>query len=170
MRSHMQKLTAAALVALAACGSPEERAAREQEAARGAMAAAEATGRQAAVLPATGLWSEAHVMDRLVRAGVAPRAHDGAVPDAPWMGRAPIALRAGGGEVFVWIYADSAARRAVTDALDADTGAPRGTVSPFAPPLVFVMQNNLAAVITGGSERNIERIMLAFQAGLPAAQ
>ncbi len=158
-----------ALVALAACGSPEERAAREQQAARGAMAEAESAGRQAAALPHTGLWSEAHVMDRLVRAGVAPRAHDGPTPHTPWMGRAPIALRAGGGEVFVWIYADSVARRAVTDALDPDTGAPRGTVAPFAPPLLFVTQNNLAAVITGGSERNIERIMLAFQAGLPAA-
>lgn len=159
-----------ALAALVACGSPEERAARERDAARGAMAAAESTGRQAAVLPATGLWSDAHVMDRLVRAGVAPRAHDGSIPEAPWMGRAPLALRAGGGEVFVWIFADSSARRAVTAALDPETGAPRGTVTPFAPPLVFVTQNNLAAVITGGTEQNIERIMLAFQAGLPAPQ
>lgn len=161
---------AAVVVALVACGSPEERAAREQTAARGAMAEAEAAGRQAAALPATGLWSDAHVMDRLVRAGVAPRAHEGPFPAAPWMARAPLALRAGGGEVFVWIYADSLARLAVTAALDPETGAPHGTVPPFAPPLLFVTQNNLAALITGGSEQNIERIMLAFQAGLPAPQ
>jgi hypothetical protein len=170
VRSHSKKVMTAAVLALAACGSPEERAAREQQAARSGMAAAESTGRAAAALPATGLWSEAHVMDRLVRAGVAPRAREGTVPRAPWMGRDPLALRAGGGEVFVWIYPDSTARLAVTTTLDPETGAPRGSVTPFAPPLVFVTQNNLAALITGGTEQNIERIMLAFQAGLPAAQ
>lgn len=170
MRTHAGKLIVLAGLLLAACGPAEERAARAQREERGAMAAAESTARGAAALPATGLWTEAHVMDRLVRAGVAPRTREGAVPDAPWMGRAPLALRAGGGEVFVWIYADSAARIAVTAALDPDTGAPRGTVTPFAPPLVFLVQNNLAAIITGGTDQNIERIMLALQAGLPAAQ
>lgn len=168
MRVHPEKLIVFAWLLLAACGSAEERAARTQREQRGAMAAAESTARGAAALPATGLWSEAHVMDRLVRAGVAPRAREGTVPAAPWMRVAPMALRAGGGEVFVWIYADSTARIAVTATLDPDTGAPRGTVTPFPPPLVFVTQNNLAALITGGTEQNIERIMLAFQAGLPA--
>jgi hypothetical protein len=83
------------------------------------------------------------------------------------MDRAPIALTAGGGEVYVWIYADSTARRGVTDRLDPETGVPPGTTSPFAPPMIFVTNNNLAAIITGGTEQNIERIMLALQAGLP---
>ena len=83
------------------------------------------------------------------------------------MNLAPIALTAGGGEVYVWIYADSTARRAVTDRLDPESGVPPGTTSPFAPPVVFVTNNNLAAIITGGREENIERIMLALQAGLP---
>lgn len=106
-------------------------------------------------------------MDRLVRTGVLPRALEGAPPSAPWMQQPPIALSAGGGEVYVWIYADSAARKRVTDALDARNAAPAGQTSPFALPMAFVVNNNLAAVISGGTERNQERITLALQAGLP---
>lgn len=176
MRGHRYKLTARlkahiaggaliAVVGVIGCGG--DSAAEQQAAERTAIAAGQATASQAAALPATGLWTEAHLMDRLTRAGVLPRAREGTPPSAPWMDRAPIALTAGGGEVYVWIYADSTARRAVTDRLDPETGAPRGTTSPFAPPMVFVMNNNLAALITGGTEQNIERIMLALQAGLP---
>lgn len=153
-----------ALVGLLGCGGNAEQAAVAE---RTAIAEGQATAAQAANLPATGLWSEAHLMDRLSRAGVLPRAREGTPPAAPWMTQAPIALTAGGGEVYVWIYADSTARRAVTDRLDPETGVPPGTTTPFAPPMVFVINNNLAAIVTGGTEQNIERIMLALQAGLP---
>lgn len=153
----------------AACSNPEAREQAEQAAARQAIAAAESTVTRVAALPATGLWSEAHLMERLVRTGVLPRPLEGRVPAAPWMGQAPIALSAGGGEVFAWIYADSSARKAVTDALDPDTGAPRGSVSPWAIPMQVVINNNLVAIVTGGSERNQERIALALQAGLPVS-
>lgn len=189
MRGHLFKLTAlgasrvrgarrtrlraavwgVSAVLVGACGSAERKeSARTAE--RSAIAAGQATAAQAGALPATGLWTEAHLMDRLGRAGVLPRVREGTPPAAPWMARAPIALSAGGGEVYVWIYADSTARRAVTDALDPESGAPPGTVTPFAPPMVFVTNNNLAAIITGGTEQNIERIMLSLQAGLPVAK
>lgn len=171
MRGHGNKLTvrlaAGALLcvgALAACG---DKATQREAAERTAIAAGQATAAQAANLPATGRWSEAHLMDRLSRAGVLPRAREGSPPDTPWMNAPVIALTAGGGEVYVWIYADSTARRAVTDRLDPETGVPLGTTSPFAPPMMYVTNNNLAAIITGGREQNIERIMLALQAGLP---
>jgi hypothetical protein len=133
------------------------------------MDAAVTTARQAAALPNTGLWSEAHLMDRLVRAGVAPRVNEAARIEAPWMNSKTIALLAGGGEVYAWIYADSTARRAVTDKLDSLTGVPAGSVSPFAPPMLFVTNNNIAVVIAGGRVTNQDRIVLAIQAGLPAA-
>lgn len=140
---------------------------REQKVARQEMAAAETTATRAAALPATGLWTEAHLLDRLVHAGVAPRV----VADAPegpsWMRTRQVVFLAGGGTLHAWIYADSTARRAVTDGLDPQSAAPPGTVTPFAPPMLFVTQNNLAVVITGGLERNQERIALAVQAGLP---
>lgn len=154
---------------LAGCGGAESREQEQAKVARTAIAEAESTVTRAAALPATGLWSEAHLMERLVRTGVLPRPLEGTVPEAPWMQQAPIALTAGGGEVFAWIYADSVARKAVTDGLDPDTGAPRGTTSPWAIPMQVVINNNLVAVITGGTERNQERIALALQAGLPVS-
>lgn len=123
----------------------------------------------AATAPATGLWSEEHLLDRLVRAGVAPRRAEAGATRAAWMKQAPVVLHAGGGEVHAWIYPDSAARRAVTDALDPATAAPAGQTAPFAAPMRFIVQNNLAAVITGGTETNQERVALALQAGLPVA-
>lgn len=167
MRTHLLKLTVLSTLVLGACGDPAAREEAERAAERSGMEAAAATATQVAALPATGLWSEAHLMDRLVRAGVAPRARDGAVPETPWMPVPAVALLAGGGEVFVWIFADSTARRAATETIDPMSGAPRGTVSPFPPPVLFVTQNNLAAAIVGGRESNQERIALALQAGLP---
>lgn len=168
MRRHPCNLALLAALALG-CGDPEAKAAAEQAAARQSMDAAATTARTAAALPSTGLWSEAQLMDRLVRTGVAPRVNDAATIEAAWMGAKTIALLAGGGEVYAWIYPDSTARRAVTDKLDSLTATPPGTVSPYAPPMLFVSNNNIAVVISGGRVTNQDRIVLAIQAGLPAA-
>ncbi len=130
---------------------------------------AESTARRATAEASDGRWTEGLLMDRLLRAGVAPRANPGTAPDAPWMGRDPVKLLAGGGEVYAWIYPDSVARKAVTDGLDSLTAAPRTEIGPFAPPMRFVTNNNLAIVITGGRETNHERIALAIEAGLPVS-
>jgi hypothetical protein len=164
---HARKITL--VVLLAACGG-EAAEQRKVAQARAGIARAESTAVQVAALPATGVWSKEHLLERLVRAGVAPRE----LPDAPkgpaWMGQRAIVVAAGGGEVYAWIYRDSTARKAVTDSLDGSTGAPQGAAPAFAGPLIFVRQNNLAAMITGGSETNQDRIALALQAGLPAAK
>ncbi len=169
MHRHSLKLMLLAAV-LTACGDSEAKAAAEQVAVRESMDAAVTTARSAAALPNTGLWTEAHLMDRLVRAGVAPRTNEGASIAAPWMNAKTIALLAGGGEVYAWVYADSTARRAVTDQLDSLSAVPAGRVSPYAPPMLFVTNNNIAVVIAGGRVTNQDRILLAIQAGLPAAQ
>lgn len=168
MHRHLLKLTLLAAL-LTGCGDPAAKAAAEQVAVRESMDAAVTTARGAAALPNTGLWTDAHLMDRLVRAGVAPRTNEGARMAAPWMKAKTIALLAGGGEVYAWVYPDSSARRAVTDLLDPVSAAPAGTVSPYAPPMTFVTNNNLAVVIAGGRVTNHDRIVLAIEAGLPAA-
>lgn len=158
------------LAAATGCGS-DRRVEREEQAARLEVASSESTATRVAArvaaVPSTGLWTEDHLLDRLVRAGVAPRRMDEPAAGPEWMGGPPIAYHAGGGMVLAWIFADSAARRAITDPLDPATAAPAGRVPPFESPMIFVVQNNLAAVITGGSETNQERIALALQAGLP---
>lgn len=158
----------AAVLLLGACtGEPRE--ATEQREARAGLAASESTARRVAAAPSTGLWTAENLLERLVRAGVAPRAIEDPPPSPEWMGRPPLAFHAGGGTVLAWIYPDSTVRRGVTDPLDAATAAPPGRVSPFAAPITFIVQNNLAAVVFGGSERNQERVALALQAGQPTA-
>ncbi len=155
------------LVSLATACTGADRASREQAMARTELARSETVAKVAATIPSTGLWTEAHLTERLVRAGVAPRP----MPEAPagleWMRQRPLAFHAGGGMVLAWIYADSSARRAVTDSLDPSTAAPAGRTAPFEGSIVLVLQNNLAAVVTGGSGQNQERIALALQGGLP---
>ena len=152
---------------LASACNGEAKRAEETQAVRAGIASAETTATRVAAMPRTGLWTSAQVLERLVRAGVAPRAVEGAPTGPDWMRMRPAVFAAGGGEVYAWIYKDSTARRAGPDALDPYTGAPAGRVPPFARPMVFLVQNNLAAVITGGSETNQERVALALQAGLP---
>ena len=168
MRSGVLAVVALA-VSVGACDGEAQRAAAARND-RAAIARSESTVTRGPALPMTGKWSEAHVLDRLVRAGVAPRPVPDAPPGPAWMRAKAVVFAAGGGEVHARIYADSTARRAVTDGLDPETATPRGEVPPFAGPMRFVMQNNLAAVIVGGSETNQERIALALQAGLPAAR
>ena len=156
------------LLLLTGC-DPEAAKQREAAAQRAELAVSESTAVRVAALPNTGLWSPEHVLERLLRAGVAPRRVDDAPTGPKWMRVVPVVFTVGRGEVYAWIYADSVARRAVTDSLDVTTAAPAGRPAAFAVPMVFVTQNNLAAVITGGSETNQERIALALQAGLPAA-
>lgn len=166
MRVRHTAFALGALVA-SACGDPAAERAAAEQVARQEMAVAETTARQAAALPSDGLWTEAHLMDRLLRAGVAPRANPDPAPDAEWMGQPPVRLLAGGGTVYAWIYPDSVARRRITDGLDSLTAAPPGRTTPFAPPMLLVTNNNLVVVIAGGRLTNHERIALAIQAGLP---
>lgn len=123
--------------------------------------------------PASALWDPDRVSERLVRSGVAPRRVE-PTPEVP-------AFLAGvtesasfvvgrGGELRVFIYADSVARRRVTDALDPRTASPRGAarawpLDPVGPTLI--VNGNLAAVLMGGTSALHERVQLALEAGLP---
>jgi hypothetical protein len=142
--------------------SPADREAVRAESLRAAAVAAR---------PATGRWDLDLVAERLVRAGVNPRATDTLPPlpdflGAPQMGR----FRIGRGiDLLVFIYPDSVARRAVTDALDPEKAAPPGQVSPFGLTPLMITSANLLAVLGGGSSTQRERVQLALEAGLPPA-
>ncbi len=114
---------------------------------------------------ATGRWDLPQLTERLVNAGLAPHPDD-SLPSHPDYGVKPAGFRLGTAHLLVWIYGDSLARRAVSATIDTLTAIPRGQPSPFAEPPMFVLQNNLIAVIVGGNERQRERIRLAVEAGL----
>jgi hypothetical protein len=117
----------------------------------------------------TGLWDLAHVSERLVRSGVAPRRIDPAPPSPAFLS----AAKASGafsigreGELRVFIFRDSLERRKVTEALDPATASPRGqpVAWPSAPVLIIVQ--NLVGIMMKGSPRTQERVQLALEAGI----
>jgi hypothetical protein len=154
------------VIAFLACTSPEARKAREAQAARRAVAAESARAAVAASTPAAGKWDEAHLVERLVRAGLAPQALPDERPQAYW-GVPLNAYRVGRATLYAYIYPDSSARRRLTAGLDSLTAAPRGEASPYESPHILIVQNNLAAVFVGGSDRQQDRVSLAIGAGVP---
>jgi hypothetical protein len=122
----------------------------------------------------SGAWDADRVSERLVRSGVAPRRVEPS-PEVPGFFRDAIESASfvvgRGGELRVYIFADSAARRRATDALDPRTASPRGAprawpLDPVGPTLI--LNGNLAAVLLGGTSALHERVQLGLEAGLPS--
>jgi hypothetical protein len=153
-------------VVAAGCSSPGKEAKVEQ-ATRAAIAAESSTAAAAASMPSAGRWDEPHLVERLVRAGLAPRAMHDQKGEGYW--RVPVlAYQVGPSVLQVYLYADSLDRRAVTSTLDTLTAAPLGRPGVYPPRHILIVQNNLAAVMVGGSDTQQERVRLALEAGLPA--
>jgi hypothetical protein len=152
---------------LAGCTREDPRqaqAARE----RGDVNAVARAARGAPQLASTGRWGQSQLTQRLVDAGLAPRPDD-SLPPHPDYKVKPVAYRLGGAHLLAWIYGDSMARRAVSATIDTLTAFPKAEASAaWAALPEFVVQNNLLAVIVGGSDRQRERIRLALEAGLAA--
>jgi hypothetical protein len=151
---------------LAACTSSADRKQREANAARSAIAAESAKAVVAAGTPATDRWDEARLVERLVRAGLAPQAVPGE-KSPPYWGVPAKAFRVGNATLYVYLYPDSTARRRLSAGLDSLTAAPKGELSPYPVPRLLILQNNLAAVLVGGSDRQQDRVSLAIGAGVP---
>jgi hypothetical protein len=164
----MMRLTVLAIVlsvCAAACTSPEQEKAKRAAAEQHAVEATAATA--ARVAPTvTGLWDEPHLVNRLVRAGLAPQAIAGEAPEAYW--NTPLlAYHVGTATLYAYIYSDSLSRRRITDGLDSLTLAPRGKPGAYAVPHALIVQNNLAVVLVGANDRKLEQVSLAIGAGLP---
>jgi hypothetical protein len=166
MADNMRVALFAFTVAAVACTSAEKQAKVEQ-AARTAIAAESSTAAAAASMPSSGKWDEPHLVERLVRAGLAPRAMHDQKGEEYW--RVPVlAYQLGPSVLHVYLYADSLARKAVTSTLDTLMAAPPGRPGVYPLRHILIMQNNLAAVMVGGSDTQQERVRLALEAGLPA--
>lgn len=136
-----------------------------------AVRAESATAASVAGRPPSPLWDVDRVSERLVRSGVAPRRIEPA-PAAPAFFATAVATGAfnvgRGGELRVFVFSDSLARRRATDALDPETASPRGSAPAWPQPPVLIGVQNLAAVLMGGTETLRERVQLALEAGLPS--
>ncbi len=160
----------------AACGDPLPRAGGTDAAQLPpeAVAAVRAEALRAAAVagrPRTGRWDVDRIAERLLRAGVNPRASDTLPPQPGFLGAPEVAqFRIGrSATLAVYLYQDSAARRAVSAMLDPETAAPPGIPSPWGLDPLPITSVNLLAVLTGGSSAMRERVQLAIEAGLPPA-
>lgn len=115
----------------------------------------------------TGRWDHPQLLQRLVNAGLAPRPDD-SLPAHPDYRVKPVGYRLGKAHLLAWIYSDSMARRTMSGTIDTVAAIPGGQATAWAEPPMFVMHNNLIAVVIGGSDRQRERIRLAIEAGLRA--
>lgn len=161
-------LVAASLVlAAVACGDPEVRKARLAAESRTRVEAAATVASRAAAAPSIGRWDAAHLVKRLVDAGLAPQRRE-SVQAQSWMGAPVIGYQLGVATVDAYVYADSVERRAAVAGLDSATFAPKRQPAPWGTPFEVVTNNNLVAVVVGGTDRQRERIVSALAAGLGA--
>jgi hypothetical protein len=166
MTNTIRALVVLFAVSLCACESAADKQTRETKAAQAAISTESAKAHEAAALPLTDKWDEPHLVQRLVRAGLAPQAAKDEKGQAFW--KVPVrAYHVGPNMLYVYLYADSTARLAVTSTLDTLTAMPRGQTSPYEGRHVLIKQNNLAAVMVGGTDAQQERVSLALEAGLP---
>jgi len=152
---------------VAACGAAcgEDPRVVQQAKARRDVEAVQEQVRAAPRVQSTGRWDAAQLIQRLVNAGLAPHPDD-SVPTHPDFSVKPLGYRVGKAHLLAWIFADSAARRAASAGVDTLTAIPKGQPNPWAEPPMFIVQNNLMAVVVGGSDRQRERVRLAIEAGL----
>lgn len=170
MRARALLLAMAA--SFAACGGRDSAGtrARPDSAAAAAVRAESATAAAVAARPRSQVWDVDRVSERLVRAGVAPRRIDPAPAVPPFFATATAsaAFNVGrGGELRVFIFADSTARRRATVALDPVTASPRGVSFAWPQTPVLIVGQNFAGIMMGGSAVLKERVQLALEAGLP---
>jgi len=158
-------LAGAGLASAVACESPEERRAKRAAAARTRVAAESSRASRAVAAPRNAEWNDAQLVKRLVDAGLAPQRRD-SVRGLPWMGVPVLAYRLGVATIDAYVYRDSVARRALVATLDPLTLAPRGLPSPWGTPREVVENNNLIAIVVGGTDRQRERVTTALAAGL----
>ena len=167
---------AAIAVALPACGggASDEGASRSRNAttassrAGGVASAPSATSAASPkpVCPATGAWQICSVLERLDRAGLAPRRQSGEVREAR-LSTPGVAILLGRSELRVFVYADRAARERDQARLDVSKYITAGEpVSMQAEPTLIVSEN-LLAILRSRSDHQRERVSDALTAGPP---
>ena len=164
---------------LAACGGDDARTSARQEVTggdrptsapgsaggRGAVAAGPPSNAKP-ICPATGVWQICSVMERLDRAGLAPRRDSAAVREAP-LSSTGVAIHLGRSELRVFIYPDRTMRERDQARLDRRRYvAPSEPVGMGAEPTLIVSEN-LLAILRSRSDHQRERVADALTAGPP---
>jgi hypothetical protein len=118
------------------------------------------------VCPATGMWQMCSVIERLERAGLAPRREEGVARELP-LTQAGVAITLGRSELRVFFYPDRAARERDQARLDrAKYVSAAEPLSMQAEP-TLIASENLLAILRSRSDHQRERVSDALTAGPP---
>lgn len=163
---------ALALAALSAAGAACSGKASEErgqpQAAVIDTRAAGATGTAGAkpLCPATGAWQLCSVVERLDRAGLAPRQEPGRVSEAP-LSAPGVAILLGRSELRIFLYVDSAARERDQAKLDSTKYAAPNDPLPMQAEPTLIASENLIAILRTRNDHQRERVSDALTAGPP---
>jgi hypothetical protein len=116
--------------------------------------------------PATGLWADCSVFERLDRAGLAPQRDSTAVTEAPLTARGQL-LRFNRGELEVYVFADAATREREEVRLDREKYAAPSASLGMRPLPTLITSSNLLAILHSRNEHLRERVADALTAGPP---
>jgi hypothetical protein len=116
--------------------------------------------------PATGAWQLCSVLERLDRAGLAPRQEPGRALEPP-LSSPGVTVRLGNSELRIFLYADRAARERDQAKLDrTNYVAADQELSMRAEPTLIVSEN-LLAILRSQNDHQRERVSDALTAGPP---
>ena len=116
--------------------------------------------------PETGLWRECSLEKRLERAGfLAIRQDEEVLHD--FLDVPGTAYLLGRDELQVFIYPSADDRERDLADVDSATVSPIGESVDWEATPTLIVSNNLAAILIGGTSRQVERVQLALTAGLP---
>jgi hypothetical protein len=150
----------------AACGGNTSEEYGQPQAAAIDTRAVGATARAKPPCPATGAWQLCSVVERLERAGLAPRQQPGPVREAPLT--APgVAMQLGRSELRVFLYADRAARERDQAKLDSTKYVEASEPLSMQAEPTLIASENLLAILRSRSDHQRERVSDAITAGPP---
>jgi hypothetical protein len=116
--------------------------------------------------PATGAWQLCSVVERLDRAGLAPRPKPGRIVEAP-LAAPGVAMLLGNSELRIFLYADRAARERDQAKLDATKYVAASQPLSMQAEPTLIASENLLAILRSRSDHQRERVSDALTAGPP---
>lgn len=115
--------------------------------------------------PETGRWRECSLLKRLERSGYV--VIDSGEVTRPFLSVPGRRYQLGREMLEVYLYPSADARQRDLRAIDSVRVAPPGENVAWPATPTLIVSNNLAAILIGGSPRQIERVSNAIRAGLP---
>jgi hypothetical protein len=116
--------------------------------------------------PATGTWQLCSVVERLDRAGLAPRQEPGRIREAP-LSAPGVAILLGRSELRIFVYADRAARERDQAKLDSTKYVAASEPLSMQVQPTLIASDNLLAILRSRSDHQRERVSDALTAGPP---